>query len=370
MKTVAYIRASGIYNDSRATKEITDLANAGFHLVVLGWDRDGKAAQECNSIFSDQKGIVFHFFNLHAPNGIGLKGIDKLLRWFVWIYKRLKNEKQLDAVHACDLDTGLITYAFCKRHKIPLVYDIYDYYIDCHSVPHSIQTIIENAEIRVINHSQVTIICTEERIEQISKASPKKVIVIHNSPDVPSLPETGNIYDFAYCGTLIDERLINNIFKHYPANDDLKFCFAGYGKNENQAINISKQCDNFTFLGIIPYGQVLEVESKSICLSAIYDPSYRNHRLCAPNKFYEAMALGKPIIVCKGTGIDRIVESKKIGVVINYNASEFYDAVRYLIGNPEACKEMGENGRNLYESEYRWEVMKGRLLEAYNAVFQ
>ncbi|HHU72431.1 MAG TPA: hypothetical protein GXZ21_10445, partial [Clostridiales bacterium] len=43
MKIIAYIRSSNIYDDSRATKEITALLDEGYKVVVLGWNRDGKA---------------------------------------------------------------------------------------------------------------------------------------------------------------------------------------------------------------------------------------------------------------------------------------------------------------------------------------
>ena len=41
---------------------------------------------------------------------------------------------------------------------------------------------------------------------------------------------------------------------------------------------------------------------------------------CVRYKLYEAMALGKPIIVCKNTGIDSFVKENNLGAVINYDA--------------------------------------------------
>ena len=106
-------------------------------------------------------------------------------------------------------------------------------------------------------------------------------------------------------------------------------------------------------------------ESKSICLSAIYEPTIRNHRLCAPNKFYEALALGKPIIVCKGTGIDKVVEENNIGKVIDYDVHQFYNAVRMFKDNPELCAQMGKRARKLYEEKFSWSIMERLLLETY-----
>lgn len=367
MDTIAYIRATGIYSDSRATKEITDLADSGKQVIVLAWDRDGKGSDECSRIFGNSN-IFFRMYDVRAIEGIGIKNIHKLLGWMSWIKKQLSSISNLKVVHACDLDSGWPAYRYCKRYKIPLVYDIYDYYIDSHGIPKIVTNLVENLEIKTINYSSVTIICTEERREQISKANPKKVVVIHNSPDIDNIVDSDNKYDFSYCGGLANTRLIGPILDLYNDNSDLRICLAGYGENEVKATELAKRYDTFTYKGTVSYSEVIAIESKSKCLSAIYDPAFRNHRLCAPNKFYEAIALGKPIIVCRGTGIDRIVEKYNIGIVINFDATEFYNAIRSLVGAPDISQKMGENGRKLYEKEYRWEYMRKRLIEAYNTI--
>lgn len=77
------------------------------------------------------------------------------------------------------------------------------------------------------------------------------------------------------------------------------------------------------------------------------------------------MALGKPVIVCKGTGIDKIVEENNIGIVIDYDAAQLYSAVRKLASNSHLCEEMGVRARKLYEDKYHWEIMSKRLLDIY-----
>ena len=367
MNTIAYIRATGIYSDSRATKEITDLANSGKRVIVLGWDRDGKGTDECSRIFTNSN-ISFRMYDVRAIEGIGIKNIHKLLGWMHWIKKQLSHIQGVKAIHACDLDSGWPAYSYCKKKNIPLIYDIYDYYIDSHSIPKVVIDLVERLEIKAINYASATIICTEERREQIRRAKPQRVVVIHNSPDIKNTIVNNSEYDFSYCGGLSNARLVGPILDSYASNRDIWFCLAGYGENQNKAIDLDEKYERFTYKGTVSYNEVIDIESKAKCLSAIYDPAYRNHRLCAPNKFYEAIALGKPIIVCKGTGIDRIVKKYNIGIVINYDAAEFYNALRTLINSPEMCKEMGENGRKLYEKEYRWEYMRARLLDVYNTI--
>ena len=367
MKRVAFIRSDGIYMDSRAIKEVTAFLEAGYHVMILGWDRDGAALDQCKKIFTGENKPEYYFFDSRVIGIIGgIRNIKIVLKWLRWVYKQLKNLDQIDIVHACDFDTGAAAYYYCKHHKAKLVYDIYDYYVDTHEMPSLLSNIVERMEVNTINSANLTIICTEERKEQISKSTPKSLIVIHNSPDVPKVPEIEAEYDYAYCGDLNNVRLIDSIFSYYQENNDLQCYFAGNGDLVNVAEQLDSQFSNFTFGGrALPYSEVIMVESKAMCLAAIYDPSYRNHQLCAPNKFYEALALAKPVIVCKGTGIDKIVEKYEIGAVIDYSAPEFYQAIRELKKNETLRVKMGLNARTLYEEKYRWSIMKERLMQAY-----
>lgn len=371
MKRIAYVRATNIYDDSRATKEILSLAKDGYYITVFGWGRDRQAAARCETVFDNVKSQVqCLFFDKPLANGIGLKNIDKLIAWVNWVYSSLRSNGPFDAVHACNLDAGLGAKRYCKKHHIPLVYDIYDYYIDSHAIPSFLVGAVEKAEIGIINFAETTIICTEERREQIAKATPKNVIVLHNSPDVER-PQTAEIrYDYAYCGSLGPKRLLGEMLNEYENNTDLVFGFAGYGNHLEQAASHAESYANFSFLGSLPYAAVLETENQAKVLSAIYEPTIRNHRLCAPNKFYESLALAKPIIVCRGTGIDRIVEQYDLGIVIEYDAEQFFAAVRALISDPERCAGMGHRARQLYEQEYRWNIMSERMLVMYRQLLK
>ena len=369
MTSILYIRADGIYYDSRASKEIKTLLNAGYSLIVLGWNRDGKSVERCKNdfaLYEDNLNFVFYDNKIKGSAGSNLK---YLYGWLRFVKKQIKLlHNNLCVVHACDLDTILFSYKLIKRYNLKLVYDIYDYFVDSHYyLPKLLNFFLEKQEIKIINMADVSIICTEERMEQLAKSKPKRVVVIHNSPDVSSL-KSEIIYDYFYCGTLSDHRLLKETFDEYHGNTDIRFAVGGYGAYEKEAKENSKQYNNFKFLGPLSYSDCLVNESKSVCLSAIYKPTIRNHRLCAPNKFYEALALGKPVIVCRGTGIDKIVKDNSIGVVIDYDAKDLYKAIKYLVTNPDKCEEMGIRARKLYDEKYNWRIMSQRLLEIYKSL--
>ncbi len=368
MSDIIYVRAGPIYSDSRSTKEILALAEAGHSVRVVGWDRTGRASAECAAAFKAYADrISFVFFSQDAEREREPGNISEIYEWSQFVTDTLEKDlADAEWVHACDLEAGWPALRVCERFGRKLVYDIFDYCADSRPLPPEVRGIAEKMETAVIDFAYATVICTEERKEQIQKARPHKLVVIHNSPDVSGiLPDPAEVWDYAYCGALTADRLIGEILTEYQYNRDLHFVFAGEGRYRALAERYAKEGGSFLYKGRIPYAEVLEIESRSRVLSAVYSPAKRNHRLCAPNKFYEALALGRPVIVCRGTGIDRIVEEKGIGAVIHYDAGEFYEALYSLLSDQKKREEMGTRARRIYESKYRWSMMKERLIRIY-----
>ncbi len=366
---IAYLRSTSIFDDSRATKEITAFLDAGYQVLVLGWNRVGDLTREkCKEVFQAYSNNVIFNFYCESPGKSTISKMISRLKWSQWIENTLMQDNDIDIIHACDFDTAHSAMKVAQKKRIPYVYDIYDYYIDAHRIPRTIRFFVEKKDINIINNSDATIICTEERMEQIQKATPKRVVVIHNSPDISEVNTDSIEYDYVYCGTLGNKRLIKEIANDYYKHSDLKFVFAGSGANSSLLRCYDEQYQNFQYLGSVSYKTVLEIEAKSKIISAIYDPSYRNHKLCAPNKFYEAMGLGKPVIVCRGTGIDKVVEKLGIGMVIDYNSEDFYNAVEYLTTHQKEAEEMGMRAKTLFLEKYEWNKMRALLLRLYSDI--
>lgn len=366
---VLFVRASDIYNDSRATKEI-EAISLKHDVCVVGWDRHGGAIQRTKMVFRDKKKIYIKFFSHKIKGGIGLSDIILLIKWKKYVLK-ITEEYKPDVVHACDLIAGIVLKSYCKKENIKIIYDMYDHFVDSHNLPSIFNPLFVKFENSVVNYSYATIICNNERKVQIATAKPNKIVIIYNSPDISTIASKDNtefLSDYVYCGALNGGRLIEEILDLYHDNHDLRFVVAGYGVLEEKLLKLNIKYDNLSFRGSISYDEVLKNELNTRVLSAVYDPSIKNNRLCAPNKFYEALALSKPVIVCKGTGIDKIVKKENIGLVINYDADEFYKAIRYLLEHPQECIEMGKRGKKLYDKSYSWELMKMKLGALYDEI--
>lgn len=371
-KKVIFLRSTSIINDSRVTKEAESLQKNGFDVMILGWDRDGFLGNDTKLELKEYK-IPIKVFKRRAKYGAGIKSIFKLLEFQIWLlYNLLKNRKNIDIIHACDLDTALPARFIAKFYKKRMVYDIFDYYIDSHYVPNKVKKIVEKTEINIINNADLTIICTEERKKQIKKAVPKKSIVIYNTPKIDEnsinqkvLKSSNNKFKIVYVGILQDNRLLKEIGEEIRKYPDLELHIGGFGQLQKYFLELSQKYDNIFYYGQMKYEDVLKLEKDANILFATYNPEIPNHKYSAPNKLYEAMALGKPIIVCKNTGIDELVKNENIGISISYDAKKFIEVIEQLSGNKKMQKRLSDNAKRLYNEKYSWKQMEKRLIEKY-----
>lgn len=359
MKTnrIAYLRSTSIINDSRATKEINSYIARNYNVLVYGWNRQ--------KLEIPKELTNYILYNRQAKYGSGIKNIFKLISFQFWLYKKLKEDRNnYDIIHACDFDTAYVGYKIAKKYNKKFIYDIYDYYVDCHNLSF-MKEIIEKKDIKIINNANAVILCTEQRKKQIRKANPKKVFVIHNTPDIEQ-KENNNMFNpkkikLCYVGILQDDRLIKEVCDEIIKHENIELHIGGFGKYENYIDDLSKKYKNIYFYGQMKYKDVLELENKCDILFATYNPSVPNHRYSAPNKVYEAMCLGKPIIVCKNTGVDELVDKEKIGYSINYNSKEFVDTINKITQND--YKKMSEKTYKLYKEKYKWDRMFDEYLK-------
>ena len=166
-------------------------------------------------------------------------------------------------------------------------------------------------------------------------------------------------------GILQTDRLLLELLNEFKKHKDLEFHVGGFGIYEKEFSEASAKYSNIFYYGSLKYNQVLELESDCDILFATYNPIIENHRYSAPNKIYEAMALGKPIIVCNDTGIDELVKKNNTGFVIDYNAKDFFDILYKFKDNKKILNDISKNAKRLYSEKYNWNIMEKRLINEY-----
>ena len=367
---VCIIRSNPVRPDSRVEKEAWVLARAGYQVHILAWDRDSNHGEEPGTVEVAGVGIPITRLGYKAAYGAGLRSLKPFLRFQFHMRSWLRRHRnEYDIIHACDFDTAFFSIRFAKGKRY--VFDIFDFL--CGEPSTLPEKLIRKAQISIVNKADATIICTEEREKQIHGSHPRRLAVIHNTPSSEQMnTQSGLVFQsnssrpkIAYVGILAEERMLSamgNCLSHHP---EVELHLAGFGPLEPLFTSLSASCDNIFYYGRISYDQALELEQKCDIMTAIYDPSVENCRRAAPNKFYESLMLGKPLIMAKGTGMSAIVAENNIGELIEFSEKGFEDGLERLLSRRPEWPEMGRRMKTIYQEQFSWDKMQERLLKLY-----
>jgi glycosyltransferase involved in cell wall biosynthesis len=118
--------------------------------------------------------------------------------------------------------------------------------------------------------------------------------------------------------------------------------------------------------GWLPYEQVGAAIQRAQLGLICYRALPNNMLAGPPNKLFNYMRYGLPVVSSDFPEIRRIIDENDCGVLVNPTDSQgFVAAVDSLLQYPEEAVRMGERGQKAVVSVYNWEKMEQRLLRVY-----
>ncbi len=125
---------------------------------------------------------------------------------------------------------------------------------------------------------------------------------------------------------------------------------------------------NVNELGLVSREEVKTILSKSRVGIVTFLPS-PNHTYSQPNKLFEYMSAGIPVVASNFELWKRIVEDYDCGICVNPESpQEIENAIKKLIDNPELAKKMGENGRQAVKAKFNWASEEEKLIRLYEEI--
>ncbi len=349
MKNICFIRSNGIIGDSRVSKYLDFYRLKNIPYFLIGWNRTKHTTSLENSIF----------YNHTAGYNVGgIKAAFNRLLWFIFVLKVLFKNKPM-IIHACDLDCAYPAAVYKSFYpKTKLIFDVFDWYSDtlCNQ-PWILRQIFKLLERFSTHQADHIIICENERLAQIPFNITTKYSVLPNIPKIDCTIEQGerifdnNLLTLSYVGGLYNERFLDELIQ-LAQNKCYNLLIAGYGdKQLEQRLNDIKQ-NNIRFYGKVNYVDGLKIMNNADMIFAMYCKTNKNHIFAAPNKLYEALFLGKPLLTTKGTLVGEKVQKLDCGYIIEENISELLKIIKYALANRNELKRKGNNGRRIWSSLY------------------
>ncbi len=126
--------------------------------------------------------------------------------------------------------------------------------------------------------------------------------------------------------------------------------------------------DNLRFLPSVPKEELAGIVGAADVTLTIFAP-YPILETNSPNKFFDSLAAGKPVVVNLDGWLRRLVEENDAGLwVPGGNAEALAGALSSLSANTERVAEMGRNARALAEREFGRDEMADRLAQTLEEV--
>lgn len=114
-------------------------------------------------------------------------------------------------------------------------------------------------------------------------------------------------------------------------------------------------------LGYMGRKEVGELLNSAMAGLVLFQPT-PNHIHSQPNKLFEYMSAGLPIIVSDFPLWKNLIESTGCGVCVDpLDPAALAAAMKDLLAEPEKAREMGRRGRKAVEEKYNWEAEAPKL---------
>ncbi|EOW9421697.1 glycosyltransferase [Vibrio cholerae] len=372
---IVIVRSSA-FKTTRVIRQAKELANSGRNVTIVHWERMIDKEHNDNVIKALDFDCRVISYNRRCEYGKGIYSFFDRLGWFVFLLNVIFRGK-FNTVQAVDFDSAFPAFLASRVKGCKFIYDIADFIETFDSdIPSLVRFFVRKLSSIIVKFSDLIIIPDKNRLVNIEELAKNKVIVVNNAPNLDLNSINGKTLDIGMLSEMDESK--TNVFYYGAFNEDrairlfleaskdtrlsdINFWFAGWGALEKE-VNAFKG-DNVHYLGKLKQVEALSVLCKMDCSLIFYDPKYEHNRLASPNKIFEAMAVGVPVLVSFNTSIDKLVLDENIGYACDY---ELESLILTLIRVRDENKDIKvKNIKSLY-ADYCWDNSAFNLRVAYD----
>lgn len=301
-----------------------------------------------------------------------------------WAAFRVARQLQADLYHFHDPELLLTGVLLKWTTKAKVIYDVHENHpkkIQARSwlprpfkkIVSLILTIIERLSIKTFD----AIVAVTEHIAARFPAS--KTIIVKNYPLLKMTEnktdgtqyETNN-HTLIYTGGWTDHRGIYQVVQalEHVTTPDVKLILLGrvIDAHVQEKAKALPGYSKVEYLGLVPYKQLYSL-LQTVAVGFVCNQAVHDYDLAQPNKLFEYMSTGLPIIASHFPLWQEIVEGNTCGLTVDSTKpKEIAKAVDYLLSNADLRKEMGENGYKAVNDIYNWGIEGEKLLDLYKGL--
>jgi glycosyltransferase involved in cell wall biosynthesis len=364
--------------DPRVRQEAVSLLGMGCDIRILAWDRDLKAAAR-----QSMDGVDVERVFVPSTHGRGITQVFRyaLVYWkFLWRGLRTP----FDVVHCHDLDTLPIGVVLGTLKRKPVVYDAHESFADmlAGSVPRIAQRVLAAFEGVLMRRSALVITVGEKLRRYLESRGARHSVVVGNWKRVGDFVRTPaqnqelrrrlGVPDgalFVVCVTqLRPDRKLEELLGAAAVCPDAYVLIAGSGGLEARVREAAAANPRIIYTGFVSGRTIADYTCAADAIYYGFDPDNPNARFSAPNKLYEALAAGRPLITGDFGEIADVVREAGCGIVLpEYSIDEVRRALMTL-SDTGLRATMAANAARAGRTSFNWETGEEVLYREYSAL--
>jgi glycosyltransferase involved in cell wall biosynthesis len=150
---------------------------------------------------------------------------------------------------------------------------------------------------------------------------------------------------------------------------DLAVVFLGFGFLEEALRTAAARDPRISVLPAVPSGELLDWTCGASIAFVGTPPKTVNQRLTTPNKLFESLMAGVPVVVAGGTATADLVRNAQVGIIVEpWAPAPLAHALAGLLDRPDELQRLRRNARQAALDRFNWETEREGLIELYEGV--
>ena len=374
------------YTDPRVMRDAIALVEAGYTVTIVDFERDRtKPAEE------DIRGV--HFKHIVMPSYftparfkpwflvklviVTIRGIIQLLKVQTDIYHAHVER----AIPAC--------YVAARLRNKPFIVDTPELTLTDPTYARwpRLNFLARRLIRHMVSYSDGYITASPLYLQELSKLfGAKEMTLILNVPPYQVAMKNNRLRQHLELGPEVKIALYQGYLQHDRQLDrfvraatflesNVVIVFLGSGPEEivselTSLIASEGVADRVKIVSAVPYDELLEwTASADIGLTASAPDQSLNNRLCLPNKFFEYLMAGLPVLSLQYDAIAEMIKRYDVGKVISSVAPQDIGAAfNEMLADHEGLASMSSNALAVARQEFYWEKESQKLLHLYDEI--
>jgi len=362
--------------DPRVRQEALSLLDMGCDVRIVAWDRERKAPE-----FQNMEGVAVERVFLTSTHGRG----NAQIVFYALLYLRMLwrgISTPFDVVHCHDLDTLPLGFLLGRLKRKPVIYDAHESFPDMlagHVSPVVTRGLV-GLEDFLIRRTELLITVGEKLRRHFIERGARHCVVVGNWKRVEEYSggeeKSGEIRKclgipsdaiVVVCVTqLLKDRKLEEFMEAVDGCPNVWAIIGGQGVLQDAVKGWAKRNSRICYVGFV---RTEEIPAYTCAADIVYygfDPANPNARFSAPNKLFEALAAGRPLITGDFGEIADVVREASCGVVLpQYSVEEIRKGIETL-QDSKVRAGMASNAKQFGRTFMNWQKGEEVLCEEYS----